>query len=199
MGYSITEGMVEDNAPILDRILMGVKRGEAVVFKCHPHLLSKNNYRMHNLLKATNVLTKEANGKYSGLRSRVKVIMDSRRSAIIVEPKHGTVQLSESLVPMVPDEDDAIEILKNFQGETKDLKFTPSSGDFNIEDFAQRIQAIGFKLARNIETGEYVIITDEESDEIMVLAERVEKRKKHSAFDVLKRPDFTPPKTSDNP
>ncbi len=158
MGYYIREGLVEEHRATLDMIHAAVVRGEAISFRCaHPKEMSRMKYQFNRVLRAAQILTKEAGGRFTNLRLRVEVREDWEKMRIVIKPKRTGSTLITEIKPSMPDEKDVLIMIEAFDGEQPWLEFTPSS-DYDFDGFKAQVEARGFDLNTHIETGAVVII-----------------------------------------
>ena len=145
MGYHIRTGLVKDHESTLIMILEAADAGKSLRYDCkRPEDLNRLKYQFNRILKATSVLINECGGIYVGLRNRVKVREDWKHLAIIIEPAIPTGTLN-TLIPTQPNEHDAIERLKQFEGQMDLVSFTPSYS-FVLNDWITELTKIGFEL-----------------------------------------------------
>lgn len=177
MGYHIRTGLVEENKEILDLIRLSVKNGIRLRYDCKvPEHMTKLKYQFNRLLRATSILTRECEGNFVGLRAKVQVREDWGALAIIIQPAtNGPVNLS-TLVPVKPNEHDALETLKQFEGQMDLVRFTPSPS-FDLELWRTALMSIGFDLMPNPdEPGEWIGGALEDGDHEYAVARVEEKR-----------------------
>lgn len=185
MAYYIRKGLVEENIETLEILYDVARSGEPASFTApSPKKMNSIRHHFRKMLAAAERLPREANGKFKDLRSRIEVSLDWDRMKVIVKAKESV----PPLIPAVPNEDDMISVVKEYTGQSCQLNFAPSS-TFNPKAFDARLKQMGYELARNPETGEYVsIVDDEELGTVLMLAEKV--RRKPSS-DLLKQFGFT--------
>lgn len=184
MGYHIRTGLVEDHSTTLDMILAAANQGKSLRFDCHkPEQMSQLKYKFNRILRATTVLIHEADGVYVGLRTRVRVREDWANFAIIIEPAVPSSLNLSTILPTKPNEHDALERLRQFEGQMDLVRFTPSP-TFNVENWVASLEKIGFELMKDPDKpGEYIGGAREDGDIDFAVA-RVVKRKV-SGFDLI--------------
>lgn len=182
MAYYIRRGLVEENIETLEMIYDVIRSGREAAFHA-PTSKKMNSIRHHyrRILTAAKRLPHEAGGKYKDLADRTEVSLDWDKMQVIVRPKDSAPEL----VPVLPDEADMIEMLRTYEGEAAQMKFCPTP-DFSPSRFDSTIQKMGFKLAENVDTGEYISIpVDEDSGMVMMLAQRVKQKRKSDLLEQL--------------
>lgn len=150
MGYHIRTGLVKEHDSTLAMILAAVNRDTSLRFDCTtPEHMNKLKYQFNRVLRATSVLIHECSGVYVGLRGRVKVSEDWAGMAIVIKPVIAQIGDTLSTIqPAQPNEYDAIERLKQFQGSMDLIRFTPTD-EWDIDEWRLAIQSIGFDLMPN--------------------------------------------------
>lgn len=188
MGYSIRKGMVEENKEFLQSLQMKISKGESYFLRVDAERISAVVYRLHNILKAANVLINECGGVFKDLRSQVQIKINYERLWVELRPVSRLTGKSilQSATPVEPGEGDMLAMLQQSENTGMiTLQFKPSI-NFNLQQFSFDCVEIGFKLQTKPDTGEVVMIEGEGGD-VMMLAQRFEK--KAGAFDFLNSPE----------
>jgi len=164
-------------------IATAIDKGESIRFDCpNPEQMNKLKYQLNRILRASSVLKDECNGEFDGLREMVKVCEDWKIMAIIVKPVHGPLDL-RSLKPAQPNEYDAIERLKQFEGTMDLIKFMPTS-EFDLAEWQLALNEIGFDLMADPDEPGW--IGDEYTDGSVEYAVARNARKQATGFGMLK-------------
>lgn len=149
MGYGITPGMVESSVDILEIIKANMEKGEPTIFEIKDlSSISREQYRLRRLLKATEILLSEGGGRYAGMGRLVVVRVRAEESKIIVEPKVGSAVTgvgSISIKPRRVNEHDIISSMGQRKGTLTMLEFYPT--DVFVEgDFARELERMKWRL-----------------------------------------------------
>lgn len=146
MGYHIRTGLVTEHESTLDMIARSVLKGEALRFDCgRPEDMNRMKYQFNRVLKATTVLITECDGRFVGLRKQVKVVEDWKHMAIVIEPSIAQTAGITAVMPAQPNQYDAVERLKQFEGNMDLIRFTPTES-FDLMEWQLAINEIGFDL-----------------------------------------------------
>lgn len=130
----------------MDMIYGAIVKGEALRFDCRrPEDINKMKYQFNRVLKATDILIEECEGRFKGMRARVKVKEDWKNMAIVIEPVTAQTAGITAITPAEPNEYDAVERLKQFTGNMDLIRFTPSES-FDLAEWQLAIKEIGFDL-----------------------------------------------------
>lgn len=132
MGYEFYEGMIDDNAEILQIISDAIAAGEEAHFRCKSFREVRGKaLKMQNLMKATEVLPREQSGRYAHLRAACSVSSsyDPDSPAVVVKPKRGH-KVTSVMQPSStkPDERAASKILQAWEridGARQYISFLP--------------------------------------------------------------------------
>jgi hypothetical protein len=190
MGYNIREGCVEQHKEHLELIYQAALSNKPIMFKCaRLEDMNRMKYQFNKILKATDMLPHECEGRYTGLRQQVRVKEDWETPAVVIQPIHsfrGNSVLT-GIAPAEPNEHDAIEKLKLFEGPNTLVKFKPSP-QFNLDIWQLKLNTIGFDLMRDVDKpGEWIGSIDEKGHAAYAVTRKVDDRP--SGFGLL---DYNP-------
>ncbi len=184
MGYHIRTGLVKEHESTLDMILRSISQGEALRFDCgRPEEMNRMKYQFNRVLKATEVLINECDGRFKGIRQRVKVCEDWKNMAIVIEPSSAQAAGITSITPAEPNEYDAIEKLKQFEGNMDLVRFTPTSS-FDLAEWQLALNDIGFDLVADPDEPGWIGEVDEHGKAKFAVARTT--KKVRTGFDMLK-------------
>jgi len=182
MGYHIRTGLVTEHESTLDMIYASIVKGEALKFNCgRPEEMNRMKYQFNRVLKATDILITECDGRFKGLRQRVRVCEDWKYMAIVIEPSAGRGIVT--ITSAEPNEYEAIDKLKQFEGNMDLIRFTPTAS-FDLAEWQLALNDIGFDLVANPdEPGWIGGVNDFGKAEYAVA--RTTKKKVRSGFDLI--------------
>lgn len=184
MGYHIRTGLVEEHKSTLDMVYAALEKGEALRFDCRrPEDMNRTKYQFNRVLKATDVLITECGGKFKGMRARVKVKEDWKNMAIVIEPATAQTAGITSIQPAEPNEYDAIEKLKQFEGNMDLVRFTPTEA-FDLTEWQLALNEIGFDLVADPDQPGWIGEVSEYGKAQYAVARST--KKVPSGFDMLK-------------
>lgn len=178
MAYYIRKGLVEENIETLEMIYRVIRDGREQAFKApSPSKMNSIRHQFRKLLAAADRLPHEAGGKYKGLAASTEISLDWDSMRVIVRPKDSAPEYT----PVLPGEEDMLELVKSYTGQVCQLKgFVPPD---DLDAFDHKLQQLGFRLARDVNTGEYAQISeDEELGTVLMLAERIEQKPKRPSI-----------------
>lgn len=168
MGYYIRPGLVEENIELLDKIVNHLGNSGSIAFDAGSGgLVDRLYWRLMRIIKATETLVDEAEGRFASLRKHIKVKRCFDPPSVIIEMDE-TKDLSATPL-LTDDETVALARISSYNGRVLPLDFTPSSL-FDEDKFRQDVRDLGFSLTR--------------TDEGTYIAHRPETPRK-SAFDII--------------
>lgn len=152
--------MVTANRSTLEYILQAVRSGGQARFDVERRDVSKEYYRLRELLKAAEVLEEE-DRRYQHLAANVRVSIDPERSQLVVMAKKAVTPLD--ITPSEPDEADALEEFRSgAASEVLTVRFKPSDS-FRIDTFQERLESEGWSIS---------VLDYIDKEHIMVTAEK---------------------------
>lgn len=184
MGYHIRTGLVTEHESTLNMVYAAIVKGEALRFDCgRPEDMNRMKYQFNRVLKATDVLVTECDGKFKGMRARVRVKEDWKNMAIVIEPSVAQTAGITSIMPAEPNEYDAVEKLKQFEGNMDLVRFTPTSS-FDLAEWQLALNEIGFDLVADPDSPGWIGEVDDYGKAKYAVARTT--KKIPSGFDMLK-------------
>jgi len=177
MGYSLNRQLVLQNLDLLDDILSNLKQGKDTIIPSTPDEISSIAYSLNRILKAAQMYSDIEQGRYSSIRSNVKIHSSPTGSHISIQPK-GKASASLSL----PRNTEAwvLVFLSEYKGNLVPVEFYPSSS-FDETLFSEQVSSLGWIM--------HLSTRREEGEKLTYAFERIEEEETTGFNALLRKQD----------